>query len=1107
MMSFQPSINIMYDIGKVELFESFVPNINQLEIMDRVLNDAVNSEQHAHLLVGPYGAGKSLVGTMIATMMTNKDIPIKTYNKFFKSIFKVDQDLEISMRTAITNTPRKWIPVTITGRSGSFEQIVLSSIQKSLGNYDIQYTLKNDATYITSLLERWRNHYPEMISNLEKVLSSHEVDIDMFKKSLAEGEDQAIILFKNIYSEIAFGMTYHNPDKMNFTEQLEYILDLLDEKNIGLFIVFDEFGRFLQTVATSKIYETMQQIQDLAELVNRKANAFILMITHTGLQQYASENTSFTKSELERVEKRFYEHRLESDSSIFYRAAHKLLKKNSKQQIDIFLSEGLERLKYSILRYDLFPGMTAEEINGLIIEGCHPIHPLTIQILPSMSNLLGQNDRTLYLFLNKFRVKDHLEEGYYADQLFDYFYPDQSVLLTLESMRFYRLAMNYKVSEKAIRLVKLATLLNLVNNRFKITEDFLQFALGIDEQAVKDIIKELKDVKLLRFNPFVDAYELYEGAVVVFEELFKQVEGQVLLNDTKRIKGIQEIYGDKYHLPVGYNTIKSMTRYIETEFSFVQKSIEITSTSDGTLLYVLAKNSIEANEMKQIAMDYKDNDILFGVVELKMDSLIEDTNKYVLLDNMLKNPELLNKHENLEQEILIRLDTVKFRIQKLLQPLKDFDAEIVSFYMGGEEIQLKGIESFSIFMDRWMMERYPSTPEIRNENFNKRNAMKIQRKAAMELLNQIMQPTFKGEFEIMGNGPDYLIAATTFKNLKFNFDNLDEQPTLELKQLRGRLVEHLETANRNSIYSLYSVALKEPFGIREPVVPLLVVALIRDKWLQMAFYSHDLSITQITAEMLYDILEHEVQFYEYEIYQLLEEQQSLLQMVNRQFFGDTNAIHPNALFKMLNQWLLRLPRFTQITDKQREEIQKFKEIIRASETDPLAASEKLLMMELSVTDLSNIKEELDGFIEAFKQQIHLETLSLMDANSIEEITTVRQEAIQNSPQLKSIVEIYKSASDIDTVIEMVVGIRLEDWSDVTYNSYFTTLTQYLNVSPTADEVRILDGNQVLMTIKEVELSVKGKTIYNQVQRIVSAGGKTMNPEEVKYILYRILEEI
>lgn len=1106
MMSFQPSINIMYDIGKTQLFESYVPNINQLDIMNRVLTDAIQSEQHAHLLIGPYGAGKSLVGAMIATMITNINMKKKVYNQFFDSVYKVSPDLETSMREAISRNKQKWIPITITGKSGSFEQIILDSIQKKLNEQDISFTLKNDATYINELLYLWENQHPEMIENLKRVLAKHGIGADEFNESIQDGQEQAIFLFKNIYPEVAFGMPYHNPNKINFTEQLAYLFETLAKQKIGIFIVFDEFGRFLQTIPNSKIYETMQQIQDVAELVNRQKNAFLLMITHTGLQQYANENTSLTKNELERVEKRFYEHRLESDSAIFYRAAHKLLKKTESQQSDMFIVEDLEQLNYAILRYDLFPDMTNEEVSGFILEGCRPIHPLAIQMLPSMSNLLGQNDRTLYLFLSKFKAGHYVDTWYYADQLFDYFYPDESLLYTLDSMKFYRLAINYKVSETALRLVKLGTLLNLLNNRFELTEDFIQFALGIDASEAKQAMKELKDVKLLRFNPFVDSYELYEGAAVVFENIMQQAEGRVVVDDRLRIEALEELFGEKYHLPLGYNTAKSMTRYIETQFAFANEPFTIDSTSDGTLLYVLARSAKEIEQVKERVADYRNKDVLFGVVDLQMDQLQQYLNQYVVLKSILSMPDVLNEHANLKKEVLIRIDAVTYQIQKQLQPLKVFNAEIVSFYMAGKPIEITSKHEFSSIIDGWMFDRFSQTPEVRNESFNKRNVMKIQRKSAIELLNQILQPTFNGEFEVSGYGPDYLIWATTFKNLRFNFKELDNQETPELRVLRQELVAHIESNDRNSIYSLFSIALEEPFGIREPLVPLLVVALIKDKWNQMAFYSHDFSITAITAEMLYDIIEQEVLFYEYEIYQLSAQEQQLLQSLNQLFFDDHNAIHPNMLFQLLNQWLLRLPRFTQVTNKQSEALLTFKSIIRASETDPLAASKKLLDLGLSNEQLVQMKVDLEGFVEQFKQQLHDETLAIFGVKNVGEILEAHSQAIQNSPQLKEIISLYEDAANIDDVILKVVGIRLEDWSDVTYDSYFTTLKQYLTVS-NVEEIRLVDGDQVITTIQEVELSVKGKTIYNQLQRIVEAGGRTMNPEEVKYILYRILGEI
>lgn len=1103
MMSFQPSINISYDVGKAQLFEDYVPNINQLNIMNTILTNVVQTEQHAHLIVGPYGAGKSLVGAMVTTLVVQPKTNKKVYKYFFESVNKVSHELDLSMRNALIDNKLKWIPVTITGKSGSFESVIINSIKK-IEELNIPYTLKNDAYYINELIQLWKTEHPEVIRNLEQILHRHDFILDEFVKQIKENNEQTILMFKNIYTEVAFGMPYHNPNTIEFVEQLVFLFDELAKKKIGIFIVFDEFGRFLQTIPNAKIYETMQQIQDLAELVNRQKNAFALMITHTGLQQYANENTMLTKNELERVEKRFFEHRLESDSAIFYRSAHKVL--NQTLQSDMFLATDFEDLKYSIIKYSMFPEMTTKEIVGFILEGCQPIHPLAIQILPSMSNLLGQNDRTLYLFLNQFKRKDYEGTWYYADQLFDYFYPDDSLIFTLNSMKYYRLAINYKVSENALRLVKLGTLLNLINNRFTLSKDFIQFALGIDAIEVDNIMQELLSVKLLRFNPYIKAYELYEGSLVVFEELYKNVESKVVINNELRVEAIQEIFGEKYYLPLGYNTAKSMTRYIETQFAFASQDMRVDTSADGTLLYIFTKSEQEREHVKQLISNFNSGDILFGIVDLQMEKLLEHVNQYVLLNKILDMPEFLNEDANLKKEILIRLDAASYHIQKQLQPLKMFNQDYITFYMNNEVVIISNTNKFESYLDEWMFNRYPLTPEVRNESFNKRNVMKIQRKSAIELLNQIMDPTFVGDFKVSGFGPDYLIYATTFKNLNFNFENLDEQSTVELNELRIRLVEFLNSNSRSTLYSLFSIALEEPFGIREPLVPLLVIALIRDKWSQMAFYSNDFSLTSLTAEMLYEIIEQQAEFYEYEIYLLADEEKQVLKTINMIFFNDENVIHPNMLFKKLNGWLLSLPRFTQITNKQSDKILMFKKIIRASETDPLTAIKKVVAMQLPEDDFETIKAELENFSSQFKLQIHKETLLSFDVEDIGKIREQHRKIIQNSPQLLDIISIYESTNDINAVISKVVGIRLEDWSDVTYDSYFTSLNQYLTV-PTTEEIRLVNGNQVVTTIQEIELSVKGKTIYNQLQRIVSAGGRTMNPEEVKYILYKILQEI
>jgi hypothetical protein len=1104
-MTFQPSINIMYDIGKVQLFENYVPNIKQLDIMDRMIKDLVETEQHAHLLVGPYGAGKSMVGAMTTSMVARSKIN-KAIKQFFQDVHTVSPELEISLRETLSKNKIKWLPIMITGKTGDFESIILNSIQAKCEENGVVLTFKNDIAYILELINIWEQSFPDVYMNFKNQLQQSQDSVEQFKEELNNESDSAILLFKEIYPSIAFGTAYNNPHKIAFTEQLQHIFEQLAKKKVGLLIVFDEFGRFLQTVSNTKIHLTMQQIQDLAELVNRQQNAFLLMITHTGLQQYVNANTNLTQDELERVEKRFLEHRLESDSSIFYRSAHKLLNKPKDNKSDMFLANDYEQLHYAIMKYNLFPDMTTEEIEGTILEGCQPIHPLTIQLLPGVSNLLGQNDRTLYMFLNEFEIENVQGTWYYSDHLFEYFYPDDSMILTLDSMKFYRLAISYKVSETALRVVKLATLLNILNNRFAITSEFLQFALGIDEVVAQQVIAELVQIKLLRLNPFTKTYELFEGSLVVFEDVYKEVEESSILNDEIRIKAIESLFGDRYYIPLGYNNAKSMTRYIETRFIFGDQSFELDPYEDGMLLYVITRNQNEQKQVELRIKNYFNDDVLFGITNIDFLKLSEYINQYLILNKMLQMPEILQKDVNFKKEILLRIETITFYIQKMLSPLKKFSNEDVLYYIEGQEVSFNNVHQFESFLDKWMFDRFPNTPEIRNESFNKRSIMAIQRKSAITILEQLLQQTFDSTFELTGNGPDYLIYATTFKNLNFNFDDLDKQPVHELAELRKKLLEHLESAKRNSLYSLFSIALLKPFGIRAPLVPLLVVALLKDKWHQMAFYSNDFSLSEMNAQMLYEILEQTAEFYEYEIYSLNEEVIETLQSLNEVYLDGENMLAPNMLFKELNQWLLRLPRFTQITNKQSNEILKFKQIIRSSGTDPLVASKEFMNLALSKERYYEIKEYLDCFIETFKNQLFKETFKLFDVEKVEQIRVKYEDFIHKSPQLLELVQILEQEQKFDLFIVNVVGVRLEDWSDVTYDSYFATLTQLLTVSD-SETIKVNEGDQVILTIKEMDLSVKGNTIYNQLHRIVTAGGRTMNPEEVKYILYRILKEI
>lgn len=1112
MAKFQPSINIVYDTGRSDLFDQFVPNLNQIDILTSILQGILNDNQKAHLMIGPYGAGKSMVGALAASLISSRKNS-RDIKSFLQNINTVSPGSFEILEDTLSKKEIRWIPVTITGKYGDFDQIILDSIINQLKEHEISFSLKSDGGQILKVVSLWNREYPTTYERLEDYCNRLGIKLTDMLEKIKLGNEEYIIEFKKMYPHLTSGAVFLSEGNIPFIEQLEYLLKQLKSKKIGIFLVYDEFGRFLQTVNQSTIYQTMQGLQDLAEIANRTQNLGLLFITHTGLRQYAASNNNLSKLELERVEKRFADHRLESDPALFYRSAFKVLENaHDVKGGNLFLVEDLDYLRNEILKYNLFPNMSPSEIDGAILEGCQPIHPLTIRLLPTLSNILGQNDRTLYTFLVDNKKNTEISVWYYADQLFEYFYPDESTFYLIEELRFYRMAMSYRLSEVAKRVVKLVTLINIANRPFSITKSFLRFALGLMDKEIENAIDELIYTKLVRFNRFADSYELYSASIVEVESLFKEYKQSIIINDKDRIEAIDHIFLNKYYLPLAYNSDKSMIRYIEARFTWKEQLLDIQSKGDGVLAYVLYRSNEEFEQLVNTIKEEKKENVLFCIPSLDVELLQEKVDHFIVLQKLLENKELLQQDENLKAEIEIRVENIKYDIEQLLKPLQQFDDKALKWIFHGKELTpFTSKEKLELFLSDWMYERFPYTLEVRNEGFNKRMITGMQKKAAISILNEILNPAFDGSFSISGFGPDYLIYATLLKNQEYNVSSLDELVNKDLQRMRNDLKTYVQHHPRGKVSDLYRILLQSPYGMREPLVPILTVALLKDYWNQMAFYANDFYVSDVNAELMYQILEQKVDFYEYEIYQLSPGTIRSLEAINDVFFGGEFPIQPVVLFNELAKWLRKLPRYTQITEEQAEEVLRFKEIIRHSETDPLEAAyrvERLLSAHEGSNLLREIKQELEYYLPNVTELIQREVLSILSVEDWKNWADKNDELLKQHPTL---FRLYKKAQQnedwLSYLIEKTVGANLKDWSDITYDSFISTVKQLMTQHKETGIVKIVTGDQTVMKIKEVELSVKGKTVYNNVKRILQAGGRTMSADEVKFIVYKILSEL
>ena len=70
--SFKPSINIKYDFCANNLLDYYIPTPTHIEAINSIAQSVLKSKNtNNHIIIGAYGTGKSLLGLLIANLISN----------------------------------------------------------------------------------------------------------------------------------------------------------------------------------------------------------------------------------------------------------------------------------------------------------------------------------------------------------------------------------------------------------------------------------------------------------------------------------------------------------------------------------------------------------------------------------------------------------------------------------------------------------------------------------------------------------------------------------------------------------------------------------------------------------------------------------------------------------------------------------------------------------------------------------------------------------------------------------------------------------------------------------------------------------------------------
>jgi hypothetical protein len=1156
-MSFKTSVNIRFDIGKDEFVNRYIPTPSHTEVLKGILDGFIKDSNRAHIVVGAYGTGKSLIATVLSSIVSKRTNE-KSVEKLIGKFNHFDDYIADQINSA-SKLNKKYIPILLTGNEGRFRQAIVSNVIKALKADGIEIILPGISSKIVSSVEKWRTDFPTTYNAFVQSLLANGKDLNKWLEEVKNQNELELKFFLELYPQLTSGASFDADYNENLITQMEYINEILEEQNLGIIIVYDEFGRFLQGLNSTKLNEAMEDIQDLAELTNRSSSLQLLLITHKSLRQYFSGFSSDIGKEFQRIEKRFRQYHITSDQVTFLKIAEVILTENIINKPA--LAESLyNKTLQSLKKYALFPSLNPLEREQIIVKSMYPLHPVSLFILPHLSSVFGQNERTLFTFLESEEtggLLNHIRKSnsyYKPHQLFDYFFPDASetdvdqevasnILLYKKAVA--RIPDNLVDKIEAINLIKFISIWNLCNlqQEQKLSSDFLAFVMQSDIKELESLIDILSNHKVLRYNRLSEHWELHAGSKVDINEKIGARKEDFVLGKDEVLKVLSKSLGKKYYFPERYNDEKDMTRFarveivLEHELSEIRLKFENNTVADLVLYYVIPEQDDVSAIKKRLLNDKSSDNELFVIHYKPISTIKQELYESYIIDELANDREFLSEDKGIKEELIFLQNESEYVIRKYLSALAEVDDNLI-WINSNEEKRVSNAIALSELLSGICFRLFKETPRIINDSFNRMNVSGVQKGEAKKLIDGIINSPTHPQFGIEGSGPAYAIYASIFKN-NANFDknineldyrNIDYKPYFLLREKLISLLDQKPKGNFNEIVKVFAGV---PFGVRKPIVPILLVAMLRDRWSEFMLYRNEMFVPGLSGDKLFEILDEEgAHNYQYVYEQVDEEYIDFFNMIENHFesYIETRLVGQSnsrliQICGTLVKWLRSLPRFTQISDGVSSELSNLRDIIRQTEVKPQQSIAELyeLYNNDKFVDLLQIKEYGESYLEEFVHGIKKHTLSSLNVNNISEIinwATQQHEYVKKNNELVKTILSTDAEEEgwLSKFLELYTGVLIGDWSDKTLDKFnrdlmldYNKAIDFHESEKSSDKkheknyVEVKFGNKKKV-ISKVEFSVKTKTVYSNIDRIINNAGRNMSKNELEYMIYLLMEQ-
>ena len=1128
---FRDSVNLYLDLNKPEKINSYLPTKSSVDILAQYLSSVEDNKQQATLLVGPYGKGKShllLLLLAILSMDKNDKDNVNLLKNLSKRVANTDQETAKRIDTIVKKKTR-FLPVLIMSTQGDLNQAFMIGLNDALRREGLaELAPETYYTHAIATIDRWERNYPDTYERYLAALKDRKISKRNMYMQLTNCDTSALEIFKDIYPDLTSGGTFNPLVNAEVLPMYKNIADKLVETQsyAGLYIVFDEFSKFIEGQDKTRAGNNMKLIQDICELANasKSTKTFFTMIAHKSIKEYGKYLStdiinSFTGIE-GRIKEVFFVTSTKNNYELIQSAIFKDDKIQDEAQYRKYVNDERTKDFYGLLPFS--STFTKEDFCKTVMKGCYPLTPTSAYLLLNISEKVAQNERTLFTFISK--EEQHSMAKYVAsskpgkewiinaDLIYDYFRNLFKKDISNEFIHNEWLNAEYALSQvgdkNAKQLIKTLAIINIVNKSEELPADIESLRLASGVPDIDGTIRGLEANGLIYKKGSTNSYVFKTRAT---SELKTEIKKRKDLRTSKpnANKVFSTIAEVQYILPKRYNYRYSMTRYFRYEYMDVATFMSIDDLGvimqeggfcDGKILSLYTDEEIDYT--KAIRKKLKEARILNLIVILGNETfeLADQVQEYEVLQEIKEDNEFFKRdgYEVLEREIPVIEEDLEKEILAYLDNCFGAESGRLIFYFADGSLKSETEKTLSSVADTVAYSVYPESIRINNELINREILSTAQIKKARKTIIEDLLNGADTSVYMTGTSAEATIYRAVFvgtgiRDCKYA-DNVESVVAIFRDFISGA------GDNKRCVAELVDQLVVPPIAVRRAVIPLYLAYFLSERNEDIVIYFGDKEVP-LNADIILNMCENPKDYCVFISIEDIKKEAYITDLMKIFMVQEKSCKSDSRIENLvtgMQRWFRALPQATKniksqstyLTDEKiLKSVPKIKELLQNVEANPY----EILFVELpKVYGTANYKKltqyildlkiKLNGYLNWLAEEAAKQTIIVFDDKTKQNLNHTLQEwYLKQSDFAKQglhsnkitafmrCIEENQAFDDVEIVkkvIHAVTEMYIDTWNDSSLDKYVAELKTLKKEIESLDDTARSEGNCELKFINK-----------------------------------------